>query len=144
MIVLDVNLLLYAYDAQSPFHPSAKRWLEEAFEGEEMIGLPWQTISAFIRIATTPRRSSDMLSLAQVLAVVDAWLKFPHVCLLEAGDGHWRNFRQILVKIDARGKLVPDAQLAALTMEYGGVLYTNDRDFARFPGLRWVNPLAPA
>jgi hypothetical protein len=77
----------------------------------------------------------------QAIAIVDDWLAISHVRTLPQGEEYWKLFREMLIKGDVRGKLTSDAALAALTMEYGGVLYTNDRDFARFPGLRWVNPL---
>lgn len=142
MIVLDVNLLLYAYDEQAPEHGKARDWLEDLFSGDELVGLPWQTLAAFVRISTYPHQTGQRFSLRQAVLIVDQWLDLPIVRVLNPGEYHWRIYRKTLLDGDARGKLAPDAQLAALTMEYGGVLYTNDRDFARFPGLRWVNPLA--
>lgn len=141
MKVLDVNLLLYAYDSLAPEHERARLWLEEVFSGEEWVGLPWQTIAAFLRILTYPSLKGERYSTPQAIAIVQQWLELPHVRLLSPRDQHWSVLQAMLVRGDARGKLVPDAQLAALTVEHGGVLYTNDRDFARFPSLRWVNPL---
>jgi uncharacterized protein len=142
MIVLDVNLLLYAYDTASAEHKKARSCIEELFSGEETVGLPWQTVTAFIRIMTYPGLMGERFSLASALAIVDQWLDIPQVRLLVPGDDHWTLLKNMLVDGDARGKLTTDASLAALTIEHGGVLYSNDRDFARFPGLRWVNPLA--
>ncbi|HKF50051.1 MAG TPA: TA system VapC family ribonuclease toxin [Terracidiphilus sp.] len=141
MIVVDVNLLIYAYDTTCPQHADARRWLEEIFSGTEPIGLPWQTISAFLRILTHPGVSGGRLSMAKAVSVVEDWLAVPHVQTLAAGRGHWAHLREMLLKSAARGNMTTDAALAALTLEHGGILYTNDRDFARFPGLRWVNPL---
>ena len=141
MIVLDVNLLLYAYDAASPDHRKARKWIEEVFSGDESIGLPWQTLTAFIRILTHPGLLGERFSMRQALAIVDQWVDTPHVQTLTPGERHWPLFRDMLVNGDVRGKVTTDAALAALTIEYAGVLYTADRDFARFPGLRWVNPL---
>lgn len=141
MIILDVNLLLYAYGSASPRHKEARAWLEQAFSGPEPVGLPWQTLAAFIRIATNPRLPGFRRSVDEVAEVVDRWLEQPNVQVLTPGDGHWPLFRQMIVEGQALGPLVSDAQLAALTVEYGGVLQTTDRDFSRFPGLRWKNPL---
>jgi toxin-antitoxin system PIN domain toxin len=141
MIVLDVNLLIYAYDTSCSEHKKARTWVEEVFSGDEPICLPWQTISAFLRILTYPQTFGERFTMQQTVAVIDGWLAMPHVRTLAPGEGHWKLLREMLASGDVRGKLTTDAVLAALTMEYGGVLYTNDRDFARFPGLRWVNPL---
>ena len=142
MIVIDVNLLIYAYDTTTPSHAEAKAWIEEVFSSSDAIGLPWQNIAAFIRVLTYPGLHGERFSRDQVLFIVDQWLAMPHMRALAPGERHWSLFREMLIKGDARGKLTSDAALAALTIEYGGVLHTTDRDFARFPGLRWVNPLA--
>ena len=142
MKILDANILLYAYGAASPHHVKARAWVEDAFSGAELVGLPWQTIGAFLRIVTNPHVPGFRRSIADATHVVDQWLEQPNVRLLIPGDDRWPLFRQMVVEGQALGPLVTDAQLAALTMEYGGVLYTTDRDFARFPGLRWTNPLA--
>jgi len=144
MIVLDVNLLLYAYDTKSPEHKKARVWIEQVFSGDEIIGLPWQTITAFIRIMTYPGLVGERFTIKNVLAIVDQWIEMPHLRILAESKEHWAQLRSMLLKGDVRGKLTMDASLAALTIASGGVLYTNDRDFARFPGLRWVNPLSAA
>ena len=142
MIVLDANILLYAYDSASAFHTRARSWLERAFSGADPVGLPWQTISAFLRIMTNPRLPGERFSLKEAVQIVDQWLAQPNVRLLAPGDDHWLLFRRMIVEGQAVGGLITDAQLAALTMECGGEFNTADRDFARFPGLRWTNPLA--
>jgi uncharacterized protein len=141
LIVLDANLLLYAYDSASPQHAEARSWVEREFSGAELIALPWQTVSAFVRIMTHPRLPGERLTIDEAARVVDTWLDQPNVRLLAPGEGHWPLFRQMLVAGQASGPLASDAHLAALTIEYGGVLHTTDRDFARFPDLRWKNPL---
>ena len=141
MIILDANILLYAYDSGSPHHAKARSWIEHVFSGATPIGLPWQTAGAFLRIMTNPRLPGERFSLQDAVQVVDRWLEQPNVRLLVPGDDHWPLFRQMIVEGQAPGPLITDAQLAALTIEYGGVLHTTDRDFARFPGLRWKNPL---
>jgi hypothetical protein len=141
MIVLDVNLLIYAYDTTCADHARARVWLEGTLSCDEPVGLPWQTISAFLRIQTDPRVPGDRFTMQEAVRIVDQWLDLPQVRLLVPGAAHWSEFRKMLIEGQVRGPLTTDAALAALTIEYGGVLYTNDHDFARFPGLRWVNPL---
>ena len=141
MIVVDANLLLYAYDPGSPQHETARRWIEQAFSGRELVGIPWQTVGAFLRIITNSKLGRRV-TLDRAVEVVDRWLEQPNVRLLTPGERHWVVFRQMLMEGQARGPLLTDAQLAALTIEHGGVLHTTDRDFSRFPGLRWTNPLA--
>ncbi|MGQ9919636.1 MAG: type II toxin-antitoxin system VapC family toxin [Bryobacteraceae bacterium] len=141
MIILDANILLYAYDSNSAFHKAARRWVETTFSSGEPVGLPWQTAAAFLRVVTNPKLGSDRFTIEEAVSVVEQWLEQPNVRLLAPGDRHWPILRMALVDGQARGPLVTDAQLAALTIEYGGVLHTTDRDFARFPLLRWKNPL---
>jgi uncharacterized protein len=142
MIVVDANLLLYAYGESSLHHQQARVWLEDVLSGAETVGLPWQSLAAFIRIATDPRIPGYRRSAQEALGVVSEWLEQPAVRLLVPGERTLAVFRQMVVEGQASGPLVSDAEVAALTIEYGGVLHTTDRDFARFPGLRWVNPLA--
>jgi uncharacterized protein len=142
VIVLDANILLYAYDADSDKHAKARAWVEEVFSVASPVGLPWQTLSAFMRIVTNPRLTGKRFTPVEVAYLVDQWVKQPNVRLLGPGDNHWSFLRQMIVDGQVRGPLITDAQLAALTIEYGGVLHTTDRDFSRFPGLRWKNPIA--
>ena len=144
MIVLDANLLLYAYNSRAPNHAQARHWVEEVFSGTEAVGLPWQTVSAFLRIITNRQLIGERLSMEEAAAVVEEWAAMPVVHLLAPGVRHWAFFRRMLVEGKVSGPMTTDAQLAALTMENGGVLYTADRDFARFPGLKWVDPLGEA
>jgi toxin-antitoxin system PIN domain toxin len=140
MIVIDANLLLYAYNRSAPAHADAKAWFEQTLSHSEPVGIPWQSISAFIRIATNSNLP-DSLQMQNAVAVVHQWLTRPQVQALAPGDLHWTIYRQMLIEGQVRGPLTSDAQLAALTIEFGGTLHTTDRDFTRFPGLRWVNPL---
>jgi hypothetical protein len=142
VIVFDANLLLYAYNSAAPNHTRARLCVEDAFSGTEAVGLPWQTVSAFLRIITNRQLAGDRMSMEEAAAVVDEWAATPVIHLLAPGDRHWAFFRRMLLEGQASGPLTTDAELAAVTMEYGGVLYTTDRDFTRFPGLKWVNPLA--
>jgi len=142
VIVFDANILIYAYDSGSSRHTKARAWVEETFSGVEAVGLPWQAISAFLRVMTNRRLPGSRFSSEQAVQIVDGWLGQPNVRVLAPGEQHWPLLRQMVIEGQASGALVSDAQIAALTIEYGGVLYTADRDFARFPGLRWQNPLS--
>ena len=141
MIVLDVNLLLYAYDGRSVAHEQARIWWQSAISEQELIGVPWQTIHGFLRISTDTRISGNQVPMEHALALVEQWINLPNVRVLTPGELHWSLLRRMLLEGQARGPMATDAQLAALTIEYGGVLCTTDRDFSRFPGLRWMNPL---
>ena len=142
MIILDANILLYAYDSASILHSKARSWVEDVFSGTTPIGLPWQTINAFLRIMTNSRLPGERFSIGEAARIADLWLEQPNVRPLALSEDHWPLFRQMIIEGQASGPLVTDAHLAALAIEYGGVLYTTDRDFARFPGLRWKNPLS--
>ena len=144
MIIFDANLLLYAYNSSAPNHARARKSVEEVFSSSEVVGLPWQTIYAFLRIVTNRQLRGDRLLIEEALELVEEWMALPGVHLLGPGERHWAFLKRMLLEGQASGPLVTDAQLAALTIENGGVLYTTDRDFARFPGLKWVNPLARA
>jgi toxin-antitoxin system PIN domain toxin len=141
VIILDANILLYAYDSASPHHRGARAWIERVFSSSSPIGLPWQTISAFLRIMTHPKVPGARFSIAETVQIVDGWLEQPNIRPLGPGEDHWVSFRQAIIEGQALGPLITDAQLAALTIAHGGVLHTTDRDFSRFPGLRWKNPL---
>jgi toxin-antitoxin system PIN domain toxin len=141
VIVCDANLLIYSYNTGSPRHAKARAWLEEIFSGIEAVGLPWQAASAFLRVMTNKKLPGERFSLVQAAQIVELWQANANVRVLIPGDHYWPLFRRMLIEGQASGALVSDAEIAALTLEYGGVLHTADRDFARFPGLRWKNPL---
>jgi uncharacterized protein len=140
LIVLDANILFYSYSTSSPEHRKARECVESLFSGVELVGLPWQTIAAFLRISTNPRLPGAR-NPAEAREEVEKWLLQPNVRVIVPGEDHWRVLQQMMFEGQAFGPLVSDAQIAALTVENGAVLYSSDRDFARFPGLRWVNPL---
>jgi len=141
VIVLDANILLYAYDSSSAKHARARAWVERVFSEGTLVGIPWQTVSAFLRVVTNTNLPGQRFTTEEAAQVVNQWLEQPNVRFLGPGDEHWSLLRRMLIEGQARGPLVTDAQLAALALEHGGVLYSTDRDFARFPGLRWSNPL---
>ena len=140
MILVDANVLLYAYQPRSEFHQRCRAWVEEAFSGEEPVCLAWVTVLAFVRISTNPRIFEQPLLPGEAAATVASWLERPSVSVLEAGERCWEIFRQLLVDAQASGPLVTDAFLAALALENGATLVTTDRDFTRFPNLKLKNP----
>jgi toxin-antitoxin system PIN domain toxin len=141
MIVFDANILLYATDPDTAQHDTAYAYLLRALEGIESIGLPIQSVFAFLRISTQKGVLQHPFSTKEALQIVDEWLQLPHVRLLVPGDRYWPIFRRMLMEGNVAGRSVTDAEIAAVTIEYGGELQTNDRGFARYPGLRWHNPL---
>lgn len=141
MILVDANLLLYAYDAAAPEHPKARSWLEDVLGKPEPVFFPWQSIHAFLRIATNPRAWKAPLTIEEARAIIDELLSLPNVVTLSPGERHWEILRGLVADSQCRGPLVADAVLAALAIEHGAELCTNDRDFSRFQNLRVVNPL---
>jgi toxin-antitoxin system PIN domain toxin len=141
MTLIDANILLYAYDRSSSHHQAARDWLEKIFSGPESVGLAWVTLLAFLRIGTSPRVVENPLSVNEAATIIAEWLKRPMVTLLNPGERHWEILRRLVDKGQARGNLIMDAHLAALAIEHGATLATCDRDFARFPGLKFSNPL---
>jgi hypothetical protein len=140
VILVDANVLLYAYQPRSEFHERCRSWVEEAFSGEERVCLAWVTVLAFIRISTNPRVFEQPLLAAEAVAAVSSWLERPSVSVLEAGERCWEIFRKLLEEAQVSGPLVMDAFLAALALESGATLATTDRDFTRFPNLKVRNP----
>ncbi len=143
MIVIDVNLLLYAHVTSSPQHKKARAWFEATLSSEQ-VGIPLQCAMAFLRITTNKKVALGGLNVESALAIVEGWLQQENVRFLYAGEDHWRVFRRMLLEGSASGDIGTDAHLAALTIESGGTLFTTDSDFKRFRGLRWQNPLAAA
>lgn len=144
MKLLDANLLLYAVDTRSPHHRRAKAWLEERLSGSETVGFAWAVLIAFARISTNPRIFTAPLSVSQALNHVESWLEQPAATVVTPTVRHAALLRELLEPFGAAGNLVSDAHLAALAIEHGADLCSADGDFARFPRLRWVNPLQAA
>lgn len=143
MILVDANLLLYAYYPRAEQHEASRAWLEATLSGSQLVRFAWLTIWAFLRVSTNPRVFDRPLSTAEAEAAVTSWLDQPVADILEAGERHWDILRNLLHTGQAAGPLVMDAALAAIAMEHGATLHTTDRDFSRFPGLKWTNPLIP-
>ena len=145
MILLDANILLYAYNPSFTQHERARVWLERTLGAPEPVGLPWATIMAFLRIGTNPRAFPHPLATGEAVGIIAAWLAHPTIVIVEPGERHWEILKVLLLAAQARGLEVMDAHLAALAIEHGATLHTTDRGFRLFPGLRVVNPLeAPA
>ncbi len=141
MLVVDLNLLLYATNRDAADHERARRWLEEVLSGDEPVGLAWLVLLGFVRISTHHRVLARPLSAAQAFELVDEWLAQPAVRIVEATERHWTIVKQLLEPLGSAGNLTSDAHLAALALEHGAKLCSTDRDFGRFPHLQWVNPL---
>jgi len=141
VIVIDVNLLLYAYDLASLEHDHAAAWLDQWLVSSATIGLSWHTILSFLRISTSVKMIVRPLELDEAVSIVSDWLSRPNVTIIGPTERHWEIFSKLLPRARARGSLIMDAHLAALAIEHGATLCTNDRDFARFPGLRVEYPL---
>ncbi|MEX1246016.1 MAG: type II toxin-antitoxin system VapC family toxin [Thermoanaerobaculia bacterium] len=141
MKLLDANILVYAYNSGLPEHERARRWLEATLQDPGVIGLTWVTILAFLRIATNPRFFQAAYSTDEACGIVSDWLRRSNVLVAEPRERHWEILASLIGKTQARADLIMDAHLAAIAIEHGAVVCTNDRDFARFPGLKTLNPL---
>jgi toxin-antitoxin system PIN domain toxin len=142
MVLVDVNLLIHAIHSASPDHAAAKTWLDDRLQSGEPLGLPWAVLVGFVRITTNPRITSHPFTLDESLQQIRDWLETPGVQILHPTAEHERHFADLCRAAGAVGNLVTDAHLAALAIEHDCELGSNDTDFSRFPGLRWVNPLA--
>ena len=141
MILLDVNILIYAVNQDTPLHRKAKTWLEGALEGKETVGISWNVLLAFLRVTTRAGLFRNPLPISNAFDVIEAWLEQPSVVVVQAGPRHARILRDLLVAAGTGGNLTSDAHLAALALEHEAELCSSDGDFARFPHLRWQNPL---
>lgn len=142
MILVDANLLVYAHVKDMPQHEASRAWLDEKLNGTSPIGLPWASLLGFVRLVSNPRIFERPRSVAQAWRQAESWLDCPPVWTPAATERHREVLGSLLSAAGLRANLVPDAHLAALAIEHGLVLCSTDGDFARFPRLRWENPLA--
>lgn len=139
-MLVDANILLYSVDETSRFHPAATSWLTAALNGARRVGLPWISLTAFLRISTNPRALAAPLDPAEAWSIIDRWLAAPTAWVPTPGPGHGEVLRRLTVEHDIRAGLVTDAVLAALCIEHGLQMISADSDFARFPEVAWLNP----
>lgn len=142
MILVDANILLYAEDALSDHHRAARTWWDAQLSGTSPVALCWPVLTAFVRIATNPRLHKRPLTLIESCERLRSWFDQPCLCVIQPTDNHWPIFQRALISAKAIGNLVSDAHLAALAIEHNCELCSTDTDFAKFPGLKWKNPLA--
>lgn len=144
MLLVDVNVLVYAHRADSPDHTEYRHWLEDLINGDQAYVMTDIVLSGFIRVVTThPRIFSTVSSNEEALSFVREIREQPNCVLVVPGSRHWDIFVNLCQASGARGNLVPDAFLAALAIESGSEWITTDRGYSRFPGLRWRHPLSP-
>ena len=143
MILIDVNILIYASDTDTEQHAAALQWLDRQLTGSVRVGLPWVTLLGFLRIATNSRVMPRPLPMSVAWQQVSAWLACEPAWIPQPTERHAEVLAALLALPGLHGNLVTDAHLAALASEHGLTLCSTDGDFARFPGLQWRNPLAP-
>ncbi|MGH2771819.1 MAG: type II toxin-antitoxin system VapC family toxin [Actinomycetota bacterium] len=141
MIVPDVNVLVYAHRTESPDHASYKQWLEDLLNADSRFGIFTTVLSGFVRVVTHPRVFSKPTPLSKALGFVSTVKGAPNCVELSPGPDHWTIFMRLCKAASVKGNLVPDAYLAALAVETGSDWRSTDRDFSRFPGLKWRHPL---
>ncbi|HWP62297.1 MAG TPA: TA system VapC family ribonuclease toxin [Candidatus Binatia bacterium] len=142
--LVDANLLIWAHHAHFPRHPAARAWWGRLLSETPLVGLPWPSILAFVRVSTHPRALERPLTVGTAWGIVEGWLERPNVWIPVPTDRHRPILAAMLEGSQATANDVPDAHLAALAVEWGLELLSADRDFGRYPGLRWRDPLAGA
>ena len=141
MNIPDVNLLVYAYNRGAPHHRRAKAWWEELLSGSQPVGIPWAVVCGFVRLCTHPAVLTAPLSPVTAVRHVRSWLEVPVAEIVEPGPRHLETLERLFGSLGVGANLTTDAHLAAIAIEHQAELHSNDVDFARFPGLRWRNPL---
>ena len=141
-MLIDANLLLFAVDDASPFHEQALGWITAQLNGSRRVGLPWQSLGAFLRISTHPRAATNPLDPADAYQHITEWLEADVAWVPQPTERHAEVLGELITSHHLRGNLIPDAQLAALAIEHGLTVCSADTDFARFSELHWENPLA--
>ncbi|MEO5722036.1 MAG: TA system VapC family ribonuclease toxin [Chthoniobacterales bacterium] len=142
MILVDANLLIYAHFRSTAQHAVASAWLDEKLNGIERVGLPWPSLLAFRRILSNPRAVPKPSTMVELWRQVQGWLELDQVWIPVPRERH-ATILGTLLPFAESSQLLPDAHLAALAIESNLTLCSTDGDFARFPGLRWENPLLP-
>jgi uncharacterized protein len=140
VILPDVNVLIHAFRSDVSQHAVCRRWLTDVVSGDTRFGLSPMVLSAVVRITTNSRVFRTPSPLDEAFGFCDDLLGQPHCQIVEPGERHWDNFRRLCLETDTRGTRITDAWFAALALEWGCEWITFDRDFARFPGLKWSVP----
>ena len=141
MRLVDVNVLVYAFREDAPGHAAHRAWVETMVSGDEAYAVSAHVLAGFLRIVTHPRVFHPPTPLEAALEFAEAFRSRPNAVPVAPGERHWEIFVRLCHEGGATGNLAPDAWLAALAIEWGCEFVTTDRDFARFPGLRWRHPL---
>lgn len=141
MILTDVNILVYAHRTDAPGHESYRQWLEALINSDQAYGYCELVLSGFLRVVTHPRVFNPPSDLASALAFGEDIRNQPNAIPIMPGPRHWEIFRNLCQVAGVKGNLVADAYLAALAIESGSEWITTDRDYSRFPGLKWRHPL---
>ena len=141
MILIDVNVLVYAYRADAPGHAALRDWLEGLINSDQAYGFSDLVLSGFLRIVTHPRVFNPPSDLASALAFTQTIRNQPNAVRVAPGQRHWDIFKGLCETAGVKGNLVPDAYLAAMAIESGSEWISTDRDYSRFPGLKWRHPL---
>lgn len=142
MILPDINLLVYAYNSDAPDHAVARTWWETCLSETRPVGLPWVVMLGYLRLMTSRNVLVDPFRPEEALGHLRSWLERPHAEILHPGSRHLDLLDALMAEAGAAGPLTTDIHLAALAIEHQAELHSNDSDFSRFSGLRWVNPLA--
>ena len=142
MILIDANILVYAHVQSFAQHSLTRRWLDQQLSGSVRVGLPWPSLLAFLRLVTNPRVFERPEPIADAWRQVRQWLTCKPVWIPQPTERHADVLDQLLALPGLHANLVPDAHMAALAIEHGLTLHSTDGDFARFPKLRWQNPLS--
>ncbi len=137
----DANVLIYAVDAASPRHSVARAWLERVLSGTETVAFAWVVLLAFLRVTTQPAAFAQPLTAEEALAYIHGWLDQPPSVVIHPTGRHAVVLEDLLRPLGTAGNIVPDAHLAALAIEHGAEVCSSDRDFGRFSGVRWSDPL---
>lgn len=140
MILPDVNVLIYALRKDVPEHAVCRPWLNEIVQSDNRFGVSPMTLSAVVRITTSSRSHPQPTPLEEAFGFCEDLLAQPHCQIIEPGERHWGIFKRLCIETNTRGPMVTDAWFAALAIEWGCEWITLDRDFARFPGLKWRLP----
>jgi len=140
-VLVDANILIYAHDINSPFHEPARDWLETALNATRRVGLPWTSLTAFVRITTHPHALREPMTPGEAWTFVEDWVDAPTAWIPQPGRAHREILGHLVRDLDLRANLVADAVLAALCIEHGLEMVSADSDFARFTEISWLNPV---